>query len=1189
MTMLRTNIGFEPSATPYACEESTRDWTCPAAARRQDWPLWMLREFMAANFVLMIASPEYKRRAEGRAPPGEGLGVQWEASLIRNDVYGRPYEALQRYIPVVLPGCSVTDIPLWMGPNSTTHYTISDYTPVGMSELVRFLTQGRVENSYSLKPLTAKLPDQAPLSASTADKLRCDILRRLTQRPQYRDQSMIHADIEQLLFIGGLGLEPQDIGYSHTAYPDRSNRIDIETGSTVIEVERDLSAPGALRSAEHQLNSYLAIRREQTGERYAGIATDGLKWNLYLTIDGQLKKLGSFTADPSGANTDALLTWLESAFGTGKDISPDPHEIVGRLGADSPGYALDSAELHALYKKYHQLPHVLIKRAMWARLLTTASGTHFIDEDLLFVNHTLLVAIAKVIGHAVMRYKPESPQVSAGSIMAGSAFSRSQITGVIETDFFDWLVDVPGGEQFIKLLARRLTRFAWNDVKHDVLKSLYNSIIKKETRKQLGEHYTPDWLADYIVTECVTEPLHQRVLDASCGSGTFLFYAVRRYLDAADKAATPTVEALRSLVTHVLGIDVHPVAVTLARVTYLLAIGMERLRSNQHPAFTVPVYLGDSLKWGTEQTLWSNEALNIPTDDDYQVFINDPNFIDDEDFDDHLKFPNAVVADSEHFDALVSELADKAASRGVDDPKPSLDQVFESFSIRSEDQHILQRTFENMCELHDSGRDHIWGYYVRNLARPAWLARPGNRVDVLVGNPPWLAYRYMTELQQQSFKTMSINRRLWAGASHAPTQDLSGLFVVRCIEQYLRAGGRFGFVMPGGVLTLGQYEGFRTGAYSTRADHVVTRFNRPWDLHGVKPKFFSQHVGVVFGRRGDNEEGAVALTLEPEVWSSSKFATETASKEEAEAHIIRTVSEPLLKPTWKASPYAKGFHQGASLVPRFLFVVKPDNDSPLGAGIGRRTVKSSRSNRENPPWKGLPGLHETIEEQFIKPLFLGDSILPFCCLSPAEAIIPWDGRRLLNGSAKDLYPYKGLAVWWHHADNIWERYRSKVGLSFGEQLDYMGKLSKQLPCATLRVVFNKSGTYLAAAVVTDSAAVIDQQLYWRSVASLEEGRFLTAILNSTPVTLTIRHLQPRGENNPRDFAKLVFKLPIPFYNEADPEHRRLTVLAMQAEHVAQEVRPQNGRSRPNRRQVREALVKDGIGAEIDSAVKTLLA
>jgi hypothetical protein len=46
-----------------------------------------------------------------------------------------------------------------------------------------------------------------------------------------------------------------------------------------------------------------------------------------------------------------------------------------------------------------------------------------------------------------------------------------------------------------------------------------------------------------------------------------------------------------------------------------------------------------------------------------------------------------------------------------------------------------------MCRLHDEGRDHIWGYYIRNLARPMWLSRDKNRVDILIGNPPWLAYR----------------------------------------------------------------------------------------------------------------------------------------------------------------------------------------------------------------------------------------------------------------------------------------------------------------------------------------------------------------------------------------------------------------------------------------------------------------
>jgi cyclopropane fatty-acyl-phospholipid synthase-like methyltransferase len=70
----------------------------------------------------------------------------------------------------------------------------------------------------------------------------------------------------------------------------------------------------------------------------------------------------------------------------------------------------------------------------------------------------------------------------------------------------------------------------------------------------------------------VTDPLRQRVLDPGCGSGTFLFHAVRRYLHAAAAAGTANADAILGAVSHVAGVDVHPVAVTFARVTYLLTI-----------------------------------------------------------------------------------------------------------------------------------------------------------------------------------------------------------------------------------------------------------------------------------------------------------------------------------------------------------------------------------------------------------------------------------------------------------------------------------------------------------------------------------------------------------------------------------------------------------------------------------------
>ena len=57
-----------------------------------------------------------------------------------------------------------------------------------------------------------------------------------------------------------------------------------------------------------------------------------------------------------------------------------------------------------------------------------------------------------------------------------------------------------------------------------------------------------------------------------------------------------------------MGIDVHPVAVQIARVTYLLAIGEERLRARAG-SLTIPVYMGDSLQWNTESMIADRQVI----------------------------------------------------------------------------------------------------------------------------------------------------------------------------------------------------------------------------------------------------------------------------------------------------------------------------------------------------------------------------------------------------------------------------------------------------------------------------------------------------------------------------------------------------------------------------------------------------
>jgi hypothetical protein len=333
----------------------------------------------------------------------------------------------------------------------------------------------------------------------------------------------------------------------------------------------------------------------------------------------------------------------------------------------------------------------------------------------------------------------------------------------------------------------------------DVLKVLYESVITAPTRKRLGEYYTPDWLAERIVSTTVERPLETKVLDPSCGSGTFLFHAARRYLAAAEDAGRPLASALSGLTRHVLGMDLHPVAVTLARVTYLLAIGRDRLTHPDRGPIQVPVYLGDAVQWRREaEDLFSGGNLVVETDDQEQLF------------EEELRFPEELLEDPGRFNQIVEAMTKLACTRKPGSAVPRLAGLYQRYAVSAAARDTLDVTFRALCGLHDEGRDHIWSYYVRNLARPWWLTLPQNRVDVLLGNPPWLAYRFMTEAMQKAFRDYSDERGLWHGAKVAMHQDLSGLFLVRAVERYLKIGGRFALVMPNAAVDRGQFQGLGT-------------------------------------------------------------------------------------------------------------------------------------------------------------------------------------------------------------------------------------------------------------------------------------------------------------------------------------------------------------------------------------------
>jgi len=1000
-----------------------------------------------------------------------------------------------------------------------------------------------------------------------------EIVARLAAR-QATTEADIQSDVRAVLLDGRLELQQEDIRVVLEAPLEGGKRIDIEAGGTVIEVKKDLDNDKLRKRATEQLAGYMESRATETGLRYVGILTDGANWELHYLVRGESRIVNKLQLTGGGGDAGVLIGWLEGVMATAYGITPTPTEIRRRLGAGGPSFALDFAELKEIYAQHKLHPEIVLKRELWARLLASALGTHFPDTDDLFVLHTYLVISAELIAHSTVGLPIIG--VSASALLSGEEFRSAELNGVVEADFFDWPVDVADGDRFVGALSRRIARFDWTEVDHDVLKTLYESVIDADTRKHLGEYYTPDWLAEGVVEQTVDEPLKQRVLDPACGSGTFLFWAVRRYLKAADEAGMSKEEAILGVVTHVSGIDLHPVAVALARVTYLLAIG-PRYLEGERPPFSVPVYLGDSLRWEQDETLFARGGITIFTTDQAELV------------DRELHFPERVIADADRFDQLIADLANRASSRKRGSPRPGIDSILRRRAVHPDDRDALTAVFRSLCDLHDEQRDHIWGYYVRNLARPAWFTQPDNQVDVLVGNPPWLSYRFMSERMQTLYRKMSEQRHLWAGGNVSTHQDLSDLFVVRATEQYLSTGGRFGFVMPAAALSRRQFEGFRRGSYDSPEVAVGVSFDEPWDLRGVAPDIFPVPAAVVFGHRSSTptEMPASAKALAGRVRSlGTRWRDARSTLATTETSVLRGDVERGL------SPYADRFYQGAILIPRVLLTVRDLPSGPLGTPTGTRHVASYRTSLEKMPWKNVDSMEGNVESRFLYDTLFGTNIVPFHVLKrTVRSVIPWTGRELLDGADPRIDEYPGLAKWWRDAEAIWEHNRSKsTTLSLREQVDYYGKLSAQFPLQPHRVLYTKSGVRITASRFDGESAIIDHTLYWAAVDSIEEGRYLVAILNSDVVHLMVEPLMSEGLFGKRHVDKYVFAVLFPTFDPSNTLHQKIAHAAARAEDVVSELElPEELKFGAARSQARSALEDSGITAELEGLVEALLA
>ncbi len=971
--------------------------------------------------------------------------------------------------------------------------------------------------------------------------------------------------------------------------PSGDGDIDVYCRNVVFETKRQgkkddarVKPDGTIETPEEQAVRYLnaltvssdLFKDESIGWR-AGI-TDGKEWSFYdyqRDAEPALTLVrGMQLREPE--DDDHLLAYLYD-FVNRTAKTPPPTDNVRWADAIAQPFIDLAAD-------YENSPAYVVKRTLWRDLLRGAFLTppdDTVAERDLFARHTMLVVTARAVAETLRQGGQQTDDRDA---------LRRQLT----YGFAAWLLDAADsdGEQVLDALTTEVNRYNWSVAGRDTLKDLYHSVIPRNIRHDFGEYYTPDWLARAVCEEVMDAAWRREiidmavanqlngpaVLDPACGSGTFLYHATQLLL--ADAAQHPElaghpyaqVEIVNELVA---GMDLHPVAVELAKTTKIAAFSALASLVNTENA-AISIYLGDSLQWESRR-----QHAEIAFDDRVTINTDDP--------DAPLSLPRSFLLSSQ-FEQSLNLIFDYTKRPYRDSLETQLAAVL---ALPSEvERDAVLNLYRRLRQYVDAERNHVWHWYISNLAQPTRLmANPPSR---LVGNPPWVVYNAMSHNpeRQDAFRHHAGQRGLWASAHLAPQNDLAATFVATCVDYYLKPGGKFGFVLPYAALRGRHWGPFRAGDWSLpeaagRGRTLADLSPDAWNFFaGTVRPFPWANSSAVFGRKLDIGESAAKIKPTPLAGMQRVGNTESVrprmSWEEAKPLLTFTRQEQ--QRTEASAAYSGEFRNGATLFPQSLVVFERPEDRGLG-------IVYFRTNRAKGAWRGTERRGQ-VEEQFVRPALFSRWLLPFGTSGHSHIIAPFaaDGASLLETLPQDAGASR-FRRYWDAVDQKWREISSgRPPNTLTERVDWLGKLSAQLGNKQLgKVVYQRSGVWLQSAVVPVDM-IADGTLNWFASNEEKELHYLAAIFNAPALAIFFRDVCRASD---RHFQMGPMEnLPIPAFDAGNEHHANL---AAQSELAHRRVAALVAEYADSRRKIgRDAVLRDGamqpILAAIDDSVRAIL-
>jgi hypothetical protein len=638
--------------------------------------------------------------------------------------------------------------------------------------------------------------------------------------------------------------------------------------------------------------------------------------------------------------------------------------------------------------------------------------------------------------------------------------------------------------------------------------------------------------------------------------------------------------------------DIHPLAVIIARATYLLAI------SDLIPAATevvnIPVYLCNSLSGetlGRSMTLLGEMVeLVVGRDENRRAF----------------EVPEEFVADGALYDQIIGEVVDIAHSIGAS--RTAARHAAEAV------RHRLVRRLSSMAQpevLIDSlanmaihianlvklGLDSIYGFLLRNRYRSILLR---GSFDLVVGNPPWLT---LADISAGSYRGLLLRRNKELGiaprsAGEQAHTEIATVFLAQVVKQFIRYYEdaqdvlRLGFVLPRSIFAASHHRFLREGAYK-----VLMNVAEIWDLGWVDPLFnipssvlfvtvrppSPQQVkpGRIYSGRLPARDPDVALANERLTVNSANFVLRHLGKRSAwgiesaeigrEADSVQlaiTRLEALLRDrSLPTQVYVARFEQGAILYPQVLFMVdQVGGGSPIMRGPV--TVRTSELAAVNAKLLRKVRLQRVVDAESLFLTVAAEHLLPYGVKEPLWTVIlpvtgvPSDSD--FGPVDPDILRSYGLALtadWFDKAEAYWESARKPSERTpLWQRLDYMSHFTAQAQRARYVVVFPASpGVRMCAAAIDTRALVrpfiVRDKIYWMATDDPDEAYYMLAFLNSTYVDRIVSDFVTRGLFGKRDAHKRSLDVPWPKWNRTNEDHVEVARLAQVAAASVRELMP----------------------------------